>query len=65
MWPNSARHFAVWPDPFPKPCYLFALVGGDLGCVDHTPSRRPGRTVTLRIYVQPGDEARCPGRCIR
>ena len=25
------RHFAVWHDPFPKPSYLFALVGGDLG----------------------------------
>ncbi|MES2906375.1 MAG: aminopeptidase N, partial [Pseudomonadota bacterium] len=29
----DGRHFAVWEDPFPKPAYLFALVGGDLGCV--------------------------------
>ena len=29
--PGSDRHFAVWHDPFPKPSYLFALVGGDLG----------------------------------
>ena len=27
----GGRHFAVWNDPFPKPCYLFALVAGDLG----------------------------------
>src|SRR6202453_4792772 len=27
----GGRHFAVWQDPFPKPCYLFALVAGDLG----------------------------------
>ena len=27
----GGRHFAVWHDPFPKPCYLFALVAGDLG----------------------------------
>src|SRR5580698_9611316 len=23
---DGGRHFAVWNDPFPKPCYLFALV---------------------------------------
>ena len=26
----EGRHFTVWQDPFPKPCYLFALVAGDL-----------------------------------
>src|SRR5262249_41752576 len=26
--PGTSRHFAVWHDPFPKPSYLFALVGG-------------------------------------
>jgi aminopeptidase N len=26
----GGRHFAVWHDPWPKPCYLFALVAGDL-----------------------------------
>ncbi len=25
----AGRHFAVWRDPFPKPSYLFAMVGGD------------------------------------
>ena len=30
---GTTRHFAVWHDPHPKPCYLFALVGGDLGAV--------------------------------
>ena len=28
--PAPGRHFAVWHDPFPKPSYLFALVGGNL-----------------------------------
>src|SRR5262249_27533633 len=27
---EGGRHFAVWNDPFPKPCYLFALVAGAL-----------------------------------
>src|SRR6476469_5569656 len=32
--PGTSRHFAVWHDPFPKPSYLFALVGGRLACVE-------------------------------
>src|SRR5579862_6764609 len=31
---DGGRHFARWEDPFPKPAYLFALVAGDLGCVE-------------------------------
>src|SRR5262249_56729402 len=27
---GGKRHYAVWRDPHPKPCYLFALVGGKL-----------------------------------
>lgn len=26
----SGRHYTVWEDPFRKPCYLFALVAGNL-----------------------------------
>jgi aminopeptidase N len=57
--PNSTRHFAIWQDPFPKPSYLFALVGGNLGCVEDHFVTLSGRTVTLRIYVEPGKEDRC------
>ena len=32
----GGRHFAVWHDPWPKPSYLFALVGGKLGRVEDT-----------------------------
>src|SRR5438552_1938092 len=56
---GTGRHFAVWHDPFPKPCYLFALVGGKLGCVADTFTTMSGRTVELRIYVEPGKEDRC------
>src|SRR6478672_8182050 len=24
---GGTRHYAIWRDPFPKPCYLFAVVG--------------------------------------
>jgi aminopeptidase N len=57
--PGTNRHFAVWHDPFPKPSYLFALVGGELACVEDRLRTMSGREVTLRIYVEPGKERRC------
>src|SRR4030088_2221921 len=56
---GTSRHFAVWHDPFPKPSYLFALVGGKLACVEDRFRTMSGREVTLRIYVEAGKEARC------
>src|SRR5580704_3502087 len=56
---GTNRHFAVWHDPFPKPCYLFALVGGRLACVSDRFQTMSGRAVELRIYVEPGKEDRC------
>jgi aminopeptidase N len=57
--PGTSRHFAVWHDPFPKPSYLFALVGGRLAHVEDRFRTMSGRDVTLRIYVEPGKEDRC------
>lgn len=57
--PGTTRHVAVWHDPFPKPAYLFALVGGNLACVEDKFVTMSGRSVTLRIYVEPGKEDRC------
>ncbi|WP_296599235.1 aminopeptidase N, partial [Phenylobacterium sp.] len=50
----GGRHFAVWNDPFPKPCYLFALVGGELDVLEDKLVTMSGRTVDLRIYVDTG-----------
>ena len=55
----DGRHFAVWEDPFPKPSYLFALVAGDLACVEDTFKTMSGRDVALRIFVEHGNEDRC------
>ncbi|MFL5171227.1 MAG: aminopeptidase N [Microvirga sp.] len=55
----NGRHFAVWQDPFPKPSYLFALVGGNLACVEDRFVTMSGREVALRVYVEPGKESRC------
>jgi aminopeptidase N len=51
---GEGRHFAVWNDPFPKPCYLFALVAGDLDELADSIVTMSGRTVDLRIYVDTG-----------
>ncbi len=50
----GGRHFAVWNDPFPKPCYLFALVAGELDVLEDSFVTMSGRKVTLRIFVDPG-----------
>ncbi|MBV9331243.1 MAG: aminopeptidase N, partial [Alphaproteobacteria bacterium] len=52
----GGRHFAVWNDPFPKPCYLFALVAGDLGMLEDHFITMSGRNVVLRIFVEHGNE---------
>ena len=52
---GKARHFAVWEDPFPKPCYLFAVVAGDLQCNADTFTTTSGRAVELGIWVREAD----------
>lgn len=50
---EGGRHWATWQDPFKKPAYLFALVAGDLWCVEDQFTTMSEREVTLRIYVEP------------
>jgi len=57
--PGTNRHYAIWHDPFPKPSYLFALVGGKLAAVEDRFVTMSGREVKLAIYVEPGREDRC------
>ncbi len=56
---SGGRHYAVWEDPFPKPSYLFALVGGRLAHISDSFKTKSGRNVELRIYCEPGNEDRC------
>ncbi len=56
---DDGRHYAVWHDPFPKPCYLFALVAGDLACVRDSFTTVSGREVAIEFYVQHGNENKC------
>ena len=56
---DGGRHFVTWEDPFPKPSYLFALVAGDLRCIEDHYVTALGREVALRIYVEPENVDKC------
>ncbi len=55
---GGKRHYAVWHDPHPKPCYLFAFVGGNLSSIASNFTTASGRHVELGIYVESGKENR-------
>jgi aminopeptidase N len=56
---EGGRHYAVWQDPFPKPCYLFALVAGDLLCQEDSFTTSSGRSILLQIFVQARNLKKC------
>jgi len=55
----DGRHWVRWDDPFAKPSYLFALVAGDLACIEDNFRTRSGRIVALRVYVEHENFDRC------
>ena len=54
----DGRGEAEWEDPFPKPCYLFALVAGRLTHRETRVNTASGREVLLQVYSDPGSENR-------
>jgi len=56
---SDGRHYATWHDPFPKPCYLFALVAGDLHCERDRFTTMSGREVRLEIFVEHKNATKC------
>ena len=56
---SNGRHWVKWQDPFRKPCYLFALVAGNLEHVEDTFVTCSGRKITLRIFVESKDLDKC------
>jgi aminopeptidase N len=55
----GGRHWARWQDPFPKPCYLFAMVAAKLDSLEDEFVTRSGRRVRLAIYVDSGKLDQC------
>lgn len=56
---DDGRHKTVWHDPHKKPCYLFALVAGDLQHIEDSFTTMSGIDVTLRIFVEPQNIDKC------
>lgn len=52
---DNGRHWVQWQDPFPKPCYLFALVAGDFDVLRDSFKTRSGRDVALELFVDRGN----------
>ena len=52
---EDGRHFAKWVDPHKKPCYLFALVAGQLVAREQRITSRSGTEHLLQVFVRPGD----------
>lgn len=51
---KDGRHYAVWEDPFAKPCYLFALVAGKMDRAAGSFTTKSGRKILIEIYTDPG-----------
>ncbi len=56
---SDNRHWVTWEDPFNKPCYLFALVAGQLDCIEDSFITQSGRTISLQIFVEKHDLDKC------
>lgn len=52
---ENGLHWAKWHDPFPKPCYLFALVAGNFDCLEDSFTTAEGRLVQLQLFVDKGN----------
>ncbi|MBU2426736.1 MAG: aminopeptidase N [Gammaproteobacteria bacterium] len=55
---DSGKRRVSWFDPFPKPCYLFALVAGDFDELTDSYTTGSGREVALKFYVDKGNQQR-------
>ncbi len=56
---DDGRHWVTWEDPFKKPAYLFAVVAGELWCIEDIFTTMNNREVALRIYVEPENIDKC------
>ena len=56
---DNNQHWVTWEDPFNKPCYLFALVAGQLDCIEDHFITKSGRSISLQIFVEPHDLDKC------
>lgn len=56
---HDGNRIVHWHDPFKKPSYLFALVAGNLACLEDHFTTQSGRQVLLQIYTEAKDQDKC------
>ncbi len=56
---KNNQHWVTWEDPFKKPCYLFALVAGQLECIEDSFTTQSGRDICLQVFVESHDLDKC------
>ncbi len=56
---DDGRKRVKWHDPYKKPSYLFALVAGDLVCVEDTFTTMSNKQVKLQMYVESCNKNKC------
>ncbi len=56
---RDGNRIVHWHDPFKKPSYLFALVAGNLACLEDHFTTQSGRQVLLQIYTEAKDQDKC------
>jgi len=55
---DQNRKTSLYEDPVPKPCYLFAVVLGNLEGIEDNFVTKNGLNVKLKVLVQPGQSKR-------
>ncbi len=53
---DSKFSSAIWKDPFPKPCYLFAIVSGNLDVSEDTFITKSNRKILLQVFTEIGNK---------
>ncbi len=56
---QGEQHWVEWHDPYPKPSYLFALVAGNLACIEDRFITASGRQVDLQIFTEHHNSDKC------
>ncbi len=56
---EDGRHEAVWENPHPTPCYLFALAAGPMARVSKRLTGADGREIELNVWVEGEDPEPC------
>ncbi len=55
---KTGLYFTQWENPYPMPCYLFALVAGDFDVLEDSYTTCEDRVVALKIFVEKGKKER-------